>query len=304
MSNSSLVTYAKASPNNSGKRTGGICRITPHCVVGQVSAKWIGDYFANSSVEASCNYGIGTEGGVAMCVDESKVSWCSSSQTNDNLAVTIECASDASDPYAFNSTVYNKLIELCADICRRNGKNKLLWISDKNKALAYKPKSNEMLITVHRWFANPYKSCPGDWLMGKMSDLVTKVNAKIGNSITYRVHAQNKGWFPWVSDGDCAGTTGESRRLEAIQIKSESANLTYQVHVQNKGDMPPVGEGQTAGTTGQSLRMEAIKIDCNKPIKYRVHVQNKGWMPWVKNGQWAGTKGQGLRMEAIEIKFA
>ena len=61
MSNSSLVTYAKASPNNSGKRSGGICRITPHCVVGQVSAKWIGDYFANSSVEASCNYGIGTE---------------------------------------------------------------------------------------------------------------------------------------------------------------------------------------------------------------------------------------------------
>ena len=179
-----------------------------------------------------------------------------------------------------------------------------MWISDKNKALAYEPKSNEMLITVHRWFANPYKSCPGDWLIGKMNDLASKVNAKLGKSITYRVHAQDKGWFPWVSDGACAGTTGEARRLEAIQIKSDAAKLTYQVHVQGKGDMPVVQEGKTAGTTGQSLRMEAIKIDCDKPIKYRVHVQNKGWMPWVTNGQWAGTKGQSLRMEAIEIKFA
>ena len=301
MSNSGLVTYTSLSPNNSGKRTHKIDRITPHCTVGQVSTKWF-DYFKNPSVEASCNYGIGTEGGVALCVPEDTVSWCSSSPTNDNRAVTIECASDADDPYAFNSTVYNKLIELMADICRRNGKNKVVWISDKNKALAYEPKSNEMLITVHRWFAN--KACPGNWLMGKMNDLASKVNAKLGKSITYRVHAQDKGWFPWVSDGACAGTTGEARRLEAIQIKSDSAKLTYQVHVQGKGDMPVVQEGQTAGTTGQSLRMEAIKIDCDKPIKYRVHVQNKGWMSWVTNGQWAGTKGQSLRMEAIEIKFA
>lgn len=301
MSNSGLVTYTSLSPNNSGKRTHKIDRITPHCTVGQVSTRWF-DYFKNPSVEASCNYGIGTEGGVALCVPEDTVSWCSSSPTNDNRAVTIECASDEKDPYAFNSTVYNKLIELMADICRRNGKNKVVWISDKNKALAYEPKSNEMLITVHRWFAN--KECPGDWLMGKMNDLASKVNAKLGKSITYRVHAQDKGWFPWVSDGACAGTTGEARRLEAIQIKSDSAKLTYQVHVQGKGDMPVVQEGKTAGTTGQSLRMEAIKIDCDKPIKYRVHVQNKGWMSWVTNGQWAGTKGQSLRMEAIEIKFA
>ena len=301
MSNSSLVTYTCLTNNNSGKRTHAIDTFTPHCTVGQVSTQWF-SYFQTTK-DTSCNYGIGTDGGVALCVPEDKVSWCSSSQSNDNRAVTVECASDATDPYAFNSKVYNKLIELCVDVCRRNGKTKVVWIPDKNKALSYNRKNNEMLITVHRWFAN--KECPGDWLMGKMSDFASKVNAKLGaGSIQYRVHAQDKGWFPWVSDGACAGTTGEARRLEAIQIKSEAANLTYQVHVQNKGDMPPVGEGQTAGTTGQSLRMEAIKIDCNKPITYRVHVQNKGWMPWVKNGQWAGTKGQGLRMEAIEIKFA
>ena len=113
-------------------------------------------------------------------MDECNRSWCSSSNANDQRAVTIECASDKTEPYAFNSTVYNKLIELCADICRRNDKNKLVWISDKNKALAYNPAANEMLLTVHRWFAN--KSCPGDWMFDRMGDLAQKVNEKLGSA--------------------------------------------------------------------------------------------------------------------------
>lgn len=175
--NSKLVEYTKLSPNNSGTRTHAIDRITPHCVVGQCTIETLGNIFYPSSRQASSNYGIGKDGKVGMFVPESKRSWCSSSSANDQRAVTIECASDASAPYAFNNTVYNKLIELCADICKRNGKTKLVWISDKTKALAYTPKSNEMQITVHRWFAN--KSCPGDWLIGKMNDLVSKVNAKL-----------------------------------------------------------------------------------------------------------------------------
>jgi hypothetical protein len=94
--------------------------------------------------------------------------------------VTIECASDKTTPYAMTNEVYNSLINLCADICKRNGKKKLIWISDKKKALAYTPEDGEMLLTVHRWFAN--KACPGDWLMARMSDLANKVNAKLGNS--------------------------------------------------------------------------------------------------------------------------
>lgn len=177
MSNSSLVNYTKLSPNHSGKRTHTIDRITPHCVVGQVSVERLGSIFAPASRKASCNYGIGSDGRVGLYCDEGNRSWCSSSNANDQRAVTIECASDTTHPYAFKEVVYNKLIDLCADICKRNGKNTLIWINDKNKALNYTPKSNEMLITVHRWFAN--KACPGDWLMNRMSDLVTKVNAKL-----------------------------------------------------------------------------------------------------------------------------
>lgn len=181
MSNSSLVKYTKLSPNNSGKRTHSIDRITPHCAVGQLSVESLGNIFQKTGDNAvSCNYAIGTDGRVALIVDESQRSWCSSSKTNDQRAVTIECASDKTSPYAFNTTVYNKLVELCVDICKRNGKSKLLWISDKDKALAYEPKDGEMLLTVHRWFAN--KACPGDWMMARMGDLASKVTAKLSES--------------------------------------------------------------------------------------------------------------------------
>ena len=174
--NSSLVKYTSLSPNHSGQRTHSIDRITPHCVVGQLTAEGICACFPKGR-EASCNYGIGKDGKVALCVEEKNRSWCSSSAENDQRAVTIECASDSTAPYAFNTAVYNALIELCGDICKRNGKNKLLWLGDKTKTLNYAPKSGEMVLTVHRWFAN--KSCPGDWMYSRMGDLATTVTKRL-----------------------------------------------------------------------------------------------------------------------------
>lgn len=180
MSNSPLVSYTKLSPNHSGQRTHVVDRITPHCVVGQCSVETIGNIFAPTSRQASCQYGIGVDGRVGMYVEEKNRSWCSSSNANDQRAITIECASDTKHPYAFNDTVYAKLIELCTDICKRYGKTKLLWFGDKAKTLNYEPASNEMVLTVHRWFAN--KSCPGDWMYARMGDLASKVTAKLGGS--------------------------------------------------------------------------------------------------------------------------
>lgn len=180
MSNSTLISYTKLSPNHSGKRTHAIDRITPHCVVGQCTVQSLGETFAQASRQASSNYGIGKDGKIALYVDEGNRSWCSSSNANDQRAVTIECASDATPPYAFNDAVYQSLINLCADICKRNNKKKLLWLGDKNKTLNYAPKADEMVLTVHRWFAN--KSCPGDWMYARMGDLAEKVNAKLGGA--------------------------------------------------------------------------------------------------------------------------
>lgn len=180
MSNSPLVSYTKLSPNHSGQRTHAIDRITPHCVVGQCSVETLGNIFAPTSRQASCQYGIGVDGRVGMYVEEKNRSWCSSSNENDQRAVTIECASDTTHPYAFKDVVYNKLIELCVDICKRNGKKKLLWLGDKTKTLNYNPAADEMVLTVHRWFAS--KSCPGDWMYSRMGDLASKVTAKLGGS--------------------------------------------------------------------------------------------------------------------------
>ncbi len=175
--NSKMVVCTKLSPNHSGQRTHSIDRISPHCVVGQVTAESLGSLFAKSSYKASSNYGIDKNGRVGMYVEEKNRSWCTSSNSNDQRAVTIECASDTKSPYRMNDAVYETLIKLCIDICRRNGKKKLLWFGDKNKTLNYSPKADEMVITVHRWFAS--KSCPGDWLYSRLGDLAKKVTAEL-----------------------------------------------------------------------------------------------------------------------------
>ena len=186
--NSSLVSYTKFSPNHSGLRTHSIDRITPHCVVGQCSVETLGNIFLPTSRQASCNYGIGADGRVGMYVEEKNRSWCSSSNANDQRAVTIECASDTTEPYAFKDVVYQKLITLCVDICKRNGKSKLLWLGDKDKTLNYAPKSDEMVLTVHRWFAN--KSCPGSWMYARMGDLAEKVTAQLGGGASEDTDAE------------------------------------------------------------------------------------------------------------------
>ena len=178
--NSPMAVYTKLSPNHSGQRTHCIDRITPHCVVGQCSVETLGSIFAPTSRQASSNYGIGEDGRVGMYVEEKNRSWCSSSNANDQRAVTIECASDNTEPYAFKDVVYQTLIKLCVDICQRNGRKKLLWLGDKDTTLAYTPKADEMVLTVHRWFAN--KSCPGSWMYARMGDLAGKVTAQLGSS--------------------------------------------------------------------------------------------------------------------------
>lgn len=178
--NSSLVSYTKISPCKTVNRNHIIDRITIHCVVGQLSVETIGSCFDHTSAQASSNYGVGVDGRVGMYVEEKDRSWCTSSSANDHRAITIECASDKTSPYAVNDKVYQSLITLVADICKRNGKKKITWLADKDKSINYSPASDEMLMTVHRWFAN--KSCPGDYLYNRHAEIASKVNALLGNT--------------------------------------------------------------------------------------------------------------------------
>ena len=267
--NSPLVSYTKLSPNHSGQRTHSIDRITPHCVVGQATAERICDCFISPDRQASCNYGIGTDGRVSLCVEEKNRSWCSSSRENDQRAITIECASDTSAPYAMNSKVYESLIKLSTDICQRNGKKKLLWFADKTKTLNYTPQADEMVLTVHRWFAN--KSCPGDWLYSRLGDLAAKVTAALGSVPTETTPAQEpaktelyrvrKTW------ADSKSQKGAYKILTNAK-KCADANPGYSVFDKDgnavyTGKQPaPVGEGGT-DTSGCPFMVQVSISDLN-----------------------------------------
>ncbi|NLT12517.1 MAG: hypothetical protein GXY06_08940 [Clostridiaceae bacterium] len=128
-------------------------------------------------------------------------------------------------------------------------------------------------------------------------------------TVDYKAHVQNIGWQNYVSNGALCGTSGQSKRLEAIQIKLENiaGDIEYRTHVQDIGWMDWVSDNEVSGTSGHSKRLEAIQIRLTGAasekydIYYCVHVQNRGWMDWCKNGEFAGTVGYGYRMEAIKV---
>lgn len=169
--NSPLVTYTKLSPNCNSPRNHEIDTITIHCIVGQWTAKQGCDYFATTDKECSANYVVGKDGSIGLSVAEQDRSWCSSNAANDHRAVTIEVASDKTDPYAVTDAAYNALIKLVADICKRNNIKKLVWSTNKNDRINHKNGCN---MTVHRDFAN--KSCPGAYLYDRHGDIANQVN--------------------------------------------------------------------------------------------------------------------------------
>ena len=133
-------------------------------------------------------------------------------------------------------------------------------------------------------------------------------------SVNYSTHVQDIGWQGYVKDGSTAGTTGQSKRLEAIRIKlsnntSYNGTIQYQTHIQDIGWQGWKMNDEMSGTSGQSKRLEAIRIKLtdelaeNYDIYYRVHAQSFGWLGWAKNGESAGTAGYSYRLEAIEVKL-
>lgn len=210
MSNSPLVSYTRISPNKTSPRNHKIDTITIHCYVGQVSVEQAGEEFAPVSKQASCNYCIGKDGRIALIVDEGDRSWCSSNPENDHRAITIECASETRHPYAINSKVYESLVKLCADICRRNGIEELRWRGDKSLIGQVKLQN----MTVHRWFKN--KACPGDYIYSRLGQIAAEVNTllKGKEEIKMDVNEFKKLWLEMrkdLKDNDSSNYSAEAR---------------------------------------------------------------------------------------------
>lgn len=181
MSYSKLCKRVIESPNNSGKRTNKVNIITPHIIVGLATMQTLGDIFKNPSRQASSNYGVCVDGIVGI-VDECNRSWCSSSNWNDQQAITIEVACENFYPYKVPQDCFEDLIDLCVDICRRNGFKHMETTSNKDDLInKLSTKSDDtVLLSMHNYFANV--ECPGKDLSSRFEELAKLVNEQLKES--------------------------------------------------------------------------------------------------------------------------
>ena len=129
----------------------------------------------------------------------------------------------------------------------------------------------------------------------------------------YQVHVEGYGWTEWKKNGQVAGTTGESRRVEAIRFRlidkpeTEEIFLHGNAHCENIGWCGFVPENEVCGTTGEARKLEALQFslvgkDADKySIQFRSHSQDLGTQDWAKDSELSGSEGAGLRIEAIQL---
>lgn len=296
-SNSSLVTYKRISSNKTSPRKGKIDTITIHCYVGQVTAKQGCDYFATTSREVSANYVVGYDGSVGLSVDEKDRAWTSggvdkngnpikvngiSGRDNDHRAVTIEVACETTHPYKITDAAYKSLINLVADICKRNNIKELKWKNDKSLV----GKVNKQNMTVHRWFSAT--ACPGQYLLDKHSDIAKKVNAKLNpkpakkTNVLYRVQvgafskqANANAQLSKIKKAGFEGVLVKVGKLYKIQVGAYSSNSNAQTLVKKlkaKGFeafiTTEAGSAVTTTTTATTTTLkkgDKVKVQKNAP---------------------------------------
>lgn len=323
MSNSSLVNYIKISPHKNSPRNNKIKKITIHHMAGNLSVETCGNVF--QSREASSNYGIDSNGRVGMYVEEKDRSWASSSPSNDNQAVTIEVANDggASTNWHVSDKALAKLIDLCVDICKRNGIKQLNYTGDSSGNL-----------TRHNMFAAT--SCPGPYLQSKFPYIASEVNKRLngGSSSSdsgssdskdnlYRVRktwkdaASQKGAFSSLSNAKaCADKNPgyyvfDESGKSIYPVKEESkptttkVNVTYKVKANGRW-LPEVKNLEDyAGNIGQKITDIAIKVDKGS-VKYRVRTNGR-WLPYVTGYNTSdynnGYAGNGTPIDCVEVYY-
>lgn len=271
MSNSSLISYTKLSPNCNKPRNHKIDTITIHCMAGNLTVESCGAMFAQSSRQASSNYGIGTDGRIALYVDEANRSWCSSSSSNDHRAVTIEVANtSASAPYPVSDKAYAALIDLVTDICKRNGIEKLVWSTSKSDRVNH---LNGCNMTVHRDYAN--KSCPGDYLYSRHAAIAEAVNARLGSgtssstsSVSFSVGdvVNFTGTKHYTTANSTSGSTCKPGKAKVTAISKAGKHPYHLIHTDSASnvygwvDAGDIG-GTATSTSGTIAVGSSVKVN-------------------------------------------
>lgn len=254
MSNSDLVNYTLISPMKTTMVGKVNKKITIHHMAGNLSVEDCGRVF--QSRQASANYGVGTDGRVGLYVDEKDRSWASSSRWNDEQAVTIEVANDNTTTWHVSDKALQKTIDLCVDICQRNGIDRLNWTGDSSGNL-----------TVHRMFTSTL--CPGDYLYSKMPYIAAEVNKKLTQSgFTPGWNKDSKGWWYVYSNGSYPTSTWKTIDGKEYYFKADGymASNEYIKSANYSTNKKLYFVGKDGAWNGQ---------------EYMWKSNNKGW--WIEN---------------------
>lgn len=166
MSKSSLTDVTILTNHYSSRNGTKIDKITIHHMAGNLSVETCGNVFKNR--QASANYGIGSDGRVGCYVLEENRAWSTANPSNDKRAINIELANDGGSPeWHVSDNAINKCIDLCVDICKRNGISKLNYTGNTDGNL-----------TRHNMFMST--TCPGPYLQSKFSYIAEEVNKRLG----------------------------------------------------------------------------------------------------------------------------
>lgn len=273
------IEYIPAHPSNYTKGRGGrrIRAITVHHMAARWTAKRCGESFQQIERDASSHYGIGFEGEIARYVDEKDTAWTNGDWDSNLESVTIECANSAmGEPWPVSDATLNSLIDLVADIAKRNG---------------LVPLVKGVNFTWHQMF--DATSCPGDYLLSKMDYIVEEANKRVGDgegeeegiSVSYRVHTDR--WLPAVTGADAgdedngyAGVLGAP--VFGVQVIASVGDVWYQAHPKGASNwLPEVRNNEDyAGTKITPMDGFMIQSD-STVIRYRVHTLEDGWLPEV-----------------------
>ena len=278
MSNSKLIDYTKISPNSTNPRKDKIRKITIHHVAGNLTVEQIGNIFASKSRNASSNYGIDSNGRVGMYVEEKNRAWTSSNANNDNQAITIEVANNTLGPkWTVSDKALSKLVELCVDICKRNGIKELVDTGDA--------KGN---LTRHNMFAATL--CPGPYLQGKFPYIVKEVNEQLNvKPKQVELYRVRKSW------------TDSKSQLEAFSMLQNAINLVdknkgYKVFDSTGKQVYPSGSKEPTKANNEFLaRVTAsvLNIRSGPGTNYKVNgrIRDKGTYTIVDvSGKWGQLK--------------
>jgi len=170
--NSPLISLTRLSPHRNSPRNQRITKITIHHAAGNIGLEALGDWLARPTTQASYNYGISSDGRIGMFVEERNRSWASSSGANDHQAITIGVANNSGAPnWGVSQAAFESLINLCVDICQRNGIAQLVYDGTPNGSL-----------TRHNMFSN--QTCPGPFLQSRFPEIVQTVNRVLNPNAT------------------------------------------------------------------------------------------------------------------------